>query len=276
VHPGHPDCPEFLLPWKDIPARHSTALDPWLIKVASLGPVAVKAVLEERWKEVPPGPLQKLRSLILQGIPTSIVFTPFNQGWIVVDRPEKHSGKVEARPNLKRVPAGGAKDKVNTDPSGLILPFPDRAKKKRIERKQPRSESVFLIPPPFPRKELDESLSRYSFARRELIYNFFVHFEGLKDWFPRYNCEFTLPWYTMSQSYGEDRVNDPLWTNAMSIFGTICGDQLIIRPDGRLAWWLHEDGSIGQVFDDFEDFLVTWYLPYKENCDDPLEPFYHD
>lgn len=135
----------------------------------------------------------------------------------------------------------------------------------RIRAFRPTKEEVgcgdfWYLPPPLDADEITERLLPSGLQDHAALNEFMIHFSGLaEDTTTAGNfMHDDPPWPLFTGSwYGEMEGLDA-WQGSLMLYHACEGSHILMRQDGKVAWYIMEWGKVEPLTDDFDSFIVQF------------------
>lgn len=114
----------------------------------------------------------------------------------------------------------------------------------------------FYLPAPLPPDQLRVRLKSFGLADDDAVHDFLTYFAGLAedtdtagsfiydvDWWP----SFSDSWDGSIEGFDE-------WKGALMIYHARNGCHVLVRRDGKVAWWVMQEAVVEELAEDFDDF----------------------
>jgi hypothetical protein len=225
VYPGFRDYPitsEYLLPCNEMPAKVRECLHPWLRQMVEIDSQNVLSILHRRWSNISIADLTGLQDLLLKEFSPRSIITHGMEAWL-----------------------------------GFTRPNPTDSERSEI-----------LIPPPPDTKMIETGLKKTPFANIPSLVAFAANFGSIKEDIPPNAGDFRIPekWESLYDYWGE---NDGRyenwysdWSGALVVYGTGCGDMVLLHPTGKMAWLGFAENEIWGLSSSFDEFIRR-YVVYR-------------
>ncbi len=148
----------------------------------------------------------------------------------------------------------------------------------RIRAFRPTDEEVgcgdfWYLPAPLSADEITERLSPSGLQGNDALHEFLVYYAGLSEdtTTAGHFMHDEPPWPLFSDSWDDSIEGFDEWKDSLMLYHARNGCHILVRRDGKVAWWIMQEGVVEHIADDFDSFIgqfnehrkISWpYDPY--------------
>lgn len=118
----------------------------------------------------------------------------------------------------------------------------------------------FYLPAPIDPETLDSRLVSVSLSENSAVREFMIHFAGLAEDTTTAGQFVYLdsPWPTFTDSWDDSIDGFDEWKNSLMVYEARNGCQVLVHPNGKVAWWVVQERLVAQQADDFDEFVIQF------------------
>ena len=131
----------------------------------------------------------------------------------------------------------------------------------------------FYLPGPMDQDEIRESLKPAKLEENEALSEFLFHFGGLSedtDSAGQFLYQ-EKPWPLFTDSWDGQIEGFDQWENSLMLYHARNGCNVLIRPDGRVAWWIMQERYVRPGAPNFDEFIRIFNEHRKQSW--PFDPY---
>ena len=115
----------------------------------------------------------------------------------------------------------------------------------------------FYLPAPIDSDDLRSRLKTISLSSDECLHEFLTYFAGLAEDSTTAGQFVYLesPWPTFTDSWDGSIEGFDEWEDSLMIYHARNGCHLLVRSDGKVAWWVMQEHLVGEQAQDFDEFV---------------------
>ena len=120
--------------------------------------------------------------------------------------------------------------------------------------------NVFYLPAPIDLDTLESRLASVSLADNAAVREFMVCFAGLAEDTTTAGqmAYLDTPWPTFTDSWDGRIKGFEEWENSLMLYHARNGCHLLVRKDGKLAWWVMQERLVSQQADNFDEWIIQF------------------
>jgi hypothetical protein len=118
----------------------------------------------------------------------------------------------------------------------------------------------FLLPAAIDADELSARLEAVSLSQNDSVREFLAHFAGLSEQADEAGNFVYLesPWPNFTDSWNESIVGFDEWKDSLMIYNALNGCHVLVRPDGKVGWWVMQERLVQEESQTFDEFIGTF------------------
>ncbi len=148
----------------------------------------------------------------------------------------------------------------------------------RIRAFRPTEEELgcgdfWYLPPPLDSDGITTRLTPAGLQGHAALHEFMIHFSGLSEdtTTAGHFMYDDPPWPLFTDSWDGEIEGFDAWEGSLMLYHARNGCHVLMRKDGRVAWWIMQEGRVEPLAEDFDSFIsqfnehrkISWpYDPY--------------
>ena len=155
---------------------------------------------------------------------------------------------------------------VDYEEGGLIYAYRPGSKDEGIG-------DFFYLPAPLNPEEIQKRLEPSKLQGNDALREFLFYFGGLAEDTATAG-QFVYsdpPWPLFTDSWDGEIKGFEEWENALMLYHARNGCFILVRPDGKVAWWVMQEGIVETEAEDFDDFILKFNEHRKISW--PYDPY---
>ena len=131
----------------------------------------------------------------------------------------------------------------------------------------------WYLSPPLDSTEISRRLEPGGLQANEGMKEFLTHFAGLAEdtVISGHFVHSEAPWPLFDKSWGDDIEGFDEWENSLILYTARNGCDVLVRKDGRVAWWVMQEGKVEPLAKDMDEFVLLFDAHRKLSW--PYDPY---
>ena len=193
------------------------------------------------------------------GLSTAEANERLKERWATIERPSL----IALRETLSKFDVKAIVDSKN---GGMIFALRTGSKGEKIGE-------VFYLPAPLDPRDIQRWLEPSKLDGNDALCEFLFYFGGLaEDTTTAGHFVYSdPPWSMFTDSWEGEIEGFNEWENALMLYHARNGCHILVRPDGKVAWWVMQERVVNAVADDFDEFILKFNDHRKISW--PFDPY---